>query len=65
MRVSKDLLEKLKAKKLVARESYSDVVARMISKETNFDERKVKNYLKRKKRGKYANSTDIELMQGY
>lgn len=33
MRVDKELLEKLKAKKLVARESYADVVRRMIDKE--------------------------------
>ena len=33
MRVDKELLKKLKAKKLAQRESYADVVKRMIEKE--------------------------------
>jgi len=33
MRVDKELLKKLKAKKLARRESYADVVKRMIDKE--------------------------------
>ena len=33
MRVDKELLKKLKAKKLAQRESYADVVKRMIDKE--------------------------------
>lgn len=35
MRVNKKLLEQLKARKQVARESYSDVVERMIRNETS------------------------------
>lgn len=37
MRVNKKLLEQLKARKQVARESYSDVVERMIRNETSAD----------------------------
>ena len=33
MRIDKDLLRKLKAKKLAKRESYADVIKRMIEKE--------------------------------
>jgi len=33
MRIDKDLLRKLKSKKLAKRESYADVVRRMIEKE--------------------------------
>ena len=33
MRVDKELLKKLKAKKIIPRESYSDVVKRLIEKD--------------------------------
>ena len=69
MRVDKELLKKLKAKKLAQRESYADVVKRMIEKDIDADlDKKRMSALKRnvkRRKGGSATARDIELMMGY
>jgi predicted nucleic-acid-binding protein len=70
MRVDKELLLRLKSKKIVERESYADVIKRMIDSQTEIKKEDLgrslalKRNVKRRKGG-FTTARDIELMMGY